>query len=107
MIQEPQELMEIIKTEPAVLIYFSHAACNVCKVLKPKIKSLLEEDFDQIKMVYVDTVLHPEIPAQMSIFTVPTIVVFLEGKVYFKWSRNISIQQIKRELGRPYQMLFS
>ncbi len=106
MIRTTEELDKHISKEDAVMLYFSHESCNVCKVLKPKVVSLLEEEFPKIKMIYIDTVKYPEIPAQKSIFAVPSINVYFAGREYFRWSRNISIQQIRKELSRPYQMMF-
>ena len=37
--------MPIIENDEAALFYFSTPTCNVCKVLKPKVKELIEEDF--------------------------------------------------------------
>jgi len=96
-----------ITNQQAVLIYFSHDACNVCKVLKPKIQNLLSEHFPQIKMYYSDTVLNPEIAAQKSIFTVPTILIYFDGKEFIRKSRNIGIDELKEILNRPYKLLFS
>ena len=101
------EFHKTIETNDAALVYFSHEKCNVCKVLKPKIHELLEENFPKIKMFYADTELYPEIAAQNSIFTVPTIVIFFESKEFFRKSRNIGIEELRKEIERPYQILFS
>ena len=101
------DFQEIIQKNTAVLIYFSHEQCNVCKVLKPKIYHMLSENFPEIKMYYSDTVLYPEIAAQNSIFTVPTIIIYLDNKEFVRKSRNIGIEELKSELERPYDLLFS
>jgi len=96
-----------LNENPAVLAYFSTKQCNVCKVLKPKIKDLLKENFPEIKFVYVDTEDCPEIAAQNSVFAVPTITVFFDGKEFLRKSRNVGLEQFKEEIARPYEMLFS
>ncbi|MFP4024195.1 MAG: thioredoxin family protein [Thiohalospira sp.] len=88
------------------LFYFSHEKCNVCKVLKPKIHNLLSQNFPKIKMFYCNTELYPEIAAQNSVFTVPTIIIYFEGKEFFRKSRNIGIQELASDLERPYSILF-
>jgi thioredoxin 1 len=90
----------------AVLIYFSHVECNVCKVLKPKVKELIEKQFVKIKMAYSDTVLYPDVAGQNSIFTVPTILVYLDGREYIRKSRNIGIEELSNLIQRPYNMMF-
>jgi len=100
------EFSETIKTEDAVLIYFSHEKCNVCKVLKPKIAELLKEKYPKMKMVYSDTVIDPETAGQNSIFAVPTILTFFGGQEYTRKSRNISIGELSDAIERPYNMIF-
>lgn len=101
-----EQLNNLIETEDATLIYFSHEQCNVCKVLKPKVAKLLQKNYPKVKMYYSDTVKNPEIAAQNSIFTVPTIVTFMGGKEYFRRSRNIGIAELAELIERPYNMIF-
>lgn len=97
---------EIKSTEESSLFYFSHDACNVCKVLKPKVEELLKSSFPKMSMHYVNTVNTPDIAAQQSILTVPTILVFLDGKEYTRKSRNIGLQELAKDIERPYNMMF-
>jgi len=96
----------ILGEEDATLIYFSHEQCNVCKVLKPKIAELLQNEFPKMKMYYSDTVKFPETAAQNSVFAVPTLLVFFQGKEYFRKSRNISVGDLENDIARPYGMIF-
>lgn len=101
------EFRNVIKNNAGVLVYFSHDKCNVCKVLKPKISIMLAEHFPDIKMFYSDTVLFPEIAAQNSIFTVPTIIIYFDNKEFIRKSRNIGVSELMKELERPYKLMFS
>ena len=105
-IQNVPDFNKITETEDAVLIYFSHEKCNVCKVLKPKVAEMLDEYFPKMRMYYSDTVEMPEIAGQNSIFTVPAVLIFFTGKEYFRYSRNISIDVLKEQIQRPYTMIF-
>jgi len=98
-------LNEQINKKPAVLVYFSHEACNVCKVLKPKVEVLLAEKFPKMKMLYVNTYQQAEIAVEHRVFTAPTILIFFEGKEHFRFSRNVSIGQLREAIERPYSML--
>lgn len=100
------EIEEIIKNEPAVLLYFSHEQCNVCKVLKPKIESLIESEFPLLKMYYIDTIMTPEISGQFGIFAVPTIIIYFDGSESYRKSRNIGMNELYELLERPYKMFF-
>ena len=97
---------DILEKEDAVLVYFSHEQCNVCKVLKPKVAELLENNFPKMKMYYADTVLNPEISGQNKIFSVPTVLAFFGGRETFRKSRNIGINELAEQIERPYGMIF-
>lgn len=101
-----EQFEELKEKEDAVLVYFSHEKCNVCKVLKPKVAELLKEDYPKVKMIYADTVNSPEIAGQNSVFAVPTIVVFMGGREYIRKSRNIGIRELSEAIERPYNMMF-
>ncbi len=95
------------KDNVAILVYFSHEKCNVCKVLKPKVAQLITEKFPEIKLFYADTVKFAEIAAQNSIFAVPTILIFFDGRESFRKSRNIGLGELESILERPYELIFS
>lgn len=110
MITEIQSFDEFIKMkeeEPALLGYFSTDACNVCKVLKPKVAELLQMQFPKMKMAYVRSDVLPDVAAQHQVFAAPTILVFFEGHEYIRKSRSIGISELQREIERPYSMMFS
>ncbi len=101
-----KELQEILSQNNAVLVYFSHAQCNVCKVLKPKISELLETNYPNMLMCYADTLAAPELAGQNNIFSVPTVVCFFAGRETFRKSRNIGIRELSDLIKRPYEMVF-
>ncbi len=101
------DVEQIIKSELGVLLYFSTPTCNVCKALKPKITKAFDENFPLIKQYFIDSSISPDIPASMQIFSVPTIVVFLDGKEFARESRNVSIPQLIEKIKRPYEIMSS
>jgi thioredoxin-like negative regulator of GroEL len=105
-INTEEEFEIFIKNNEAALIYFSTPQCNVCKVLKPKILNFVKSEFGKVKMGYVDMESIPSISAQNQIFTVPTILVYLGGKEFLRKSRNISLDEFRKELERPYSLYF-
>ena len=100
------ELQQLISTEDATLIYVSSDECGVCKVLKPKIAELFSEKFPKTTLNYVSTTDIPEIAAQMSIFAIPTVLVFFNGQEFIRESRNIALGILEEKVERPYGMLF-
>ncbi|WP_320110598.1 thioredoxin family protein [Draconibacterium orientale] len=90
----------------AVLAYFSTDACSVCKVVKPKVEEMVTTAFPKMQLVYVKSDVLPDVAAQNSVFTAPTIVVFFDGRETIRKSRAFSVGELQDEIGRYYSMLF-
>lgn len=106
-IQSLEEFNRLKKVEPALLGYFSTEACNVCKVLKPKVAELIQEEFPKVKLAYIKSDKLPEVAGQHQVFAAPTILVFFDARETIRKSRNIGIDELRREISRPYSMIFS
>jgi thioredoxin-like negative regulator of GroEL len=100
------DLENEININPAVITYFSAPHCNVCKVLKPKLQLMLEEMYPKFRLFYIDIENSPLIAGQMRIFSIPTLLIFFEGKEFYRISRNISIDELKKTIERPYGLMF-
>lgn len=105
-ITSKEEFDQLLKDEIAVVAYFSHDECNVCKVLKPKLNDALTAQYPKIKQVYVNIKNTPELAGQNSIFTVPVVLLFLEGQESIRKSRNFGIGELMDEIKRPYSIIF-
>jgi thioredoxin-like negative regulator of GroEL len=97
----------LLKDEVGVILYFSTKTCNVCKVLKPKIEEKFKDNFPDIKMEHIDCEKYPEISANYSVFSVPTILVFLQGKEFVREGRNVSVDILVDKIRRPYNIMKS
>lgn len=82
-----------------LLAYFSTPTCNVCKVLRPKVEQLAAR-LEEVGFVYIDSSEHPEIAGQHTVFAVPTIILFHEGRELRRFSRNVSVYDIEQALER-------
>ena len=105
-IYQLEALLARIKSDKALLLYFSSESCSVCKVLKPKVAELLLEKFPRMSSLYVDTEKSPVIAGQFRVFTIPTILICFDGKEQFRYSRNISMHQLEAAIERPYELIF-
>ncbi len=99
-------LEQTIKEQKGVVLYFSNEACSVCKILKPRVKALVEDAYPQMNLYYIDTEKSPLIAGQHRVFTIPTILVFFEGREHARLSRNIGMHQVDESIARPYRMVF-
>lgn len=101
-----EEFKEFISKNSGTVTYFSTPTCNICKVLKPKLKEMLAKHFPEMKFGYVNTTEAQEMAAQNQVFTVPTILFHLDGKEFIRKSRNVNLNVLAEELERPYNMMF-
>ncbi len=101
-----EEFNNLKDNNKGILFYFSNETCNVCKILKPKIYEMLKNNYPEIPFYYVDTTLTPDVSAQNSVFTIPTIIIFFDGKETIRKSRHIGVEELKNNISRPYEILF-
>jgi thiol-disulfide isomerase/thioredoxin len=100
-----ESLQSTIKEELGVLLYFSGESCNVCHALRPKFKELFENDFPQIKQIYLDAMEYQEISSYYQVLSVPTIIVFMDGREFAREGRTVSLYKLSEQLKRPYMMM--
>ena len=100
-----EELQTIIREEVGVLVYFSGENCNVCHALRPKFKETFQTHFPQLKQLYLDAHENPEISAHFQVFSVPTMLVFMDGREFAREGRLVSLHQLTQQLQRPYTMM--
>ena len=105
-IHNPEEYRELLSDHPAVLCYFSTPDCTVCRVLKPKVMDMVSARFPEMSTAWIDMERSPLVSGQLRIFSAPTILVYFEGKENLRKSRNISLSELEREIGRIYALLF-
>jgi len=100
-----EELQQTIREEIGVLLYFSGEKCNVCHALRPKFKELFDKEFPKIKQIYLDAHENAEISAHYRVFSVPTMIVFLDGREFVREGRAVSMHKMTEQLKRPYTMM--
>ncbi|WP_434580972.1 thioredoxin family protein [Sulfurimonas sp. NW15] len=102
-----ENIQQTIQENPAVMLYFSAPACNVCHALKPKLLEAVDRNFKEFTIVMVDISVEQEIAAHFSVFAIPTILVFLDGREFLRKSRHMSVDEVIREIRRPYEIMIS
>ena len=101
-----EEFENIKNTQKAFVLYITDGTCNVGENIAPKLEKLISDHFSKLKLYYSYTSNTPEISAQLSIFTIPTLLVYFEGKLYIQKSRTFSLQELATEIERYYNLLF-
>ncbi len=72
---------EVSNASGAVLVDFGAEWCGPCKKMEPIIESMADEFSGKAKIGKVDVGVSQEIAAKFGIMSVPTILVFKDGKL--------------------------
>ncbi len=77
---------------------------NVCQALRPKLFGAVEQNFKECKIIDIDNI---KLAISFNVFTIPTIVFFLDGKEFLRKSRYVSVDEVIQKVKRPYEIMFS
>ncbi|MFH1119687.1 MAG: thioredoxin family protein [Bacteroidota bacterium] len=105
-IHSQADLEQISAVSPALLLYFYNDSCAPCVALRPKVETMMMENFPEMDHAYINAAQFPELAASNGVFASPTIIVQFDGKENFRVSKYISIDELAGRIGRYYGMLF-
>jgi thioredoxin 1/putative thioredoxin len=71
---------EVLESELPVLVEFSAEWCGPCKTIAPEVRALAEDLKDKAKVVTIDIDRSPIIARELGVQSVPTFVVFHQGR---------------------------
>ena len=93
-----------IKENEFVMLYFSSSNCGVCVSLLPKIEALLKL-YPKVICSKIEIESIPLAVGAFSIFTLPCILAFIDGKEIIREARFISIKNLEEKIERYYDFL--
>jgi thioredoxin-like negative regulator of GroEL len=105
-ITDAEELNRQIAERPALAVWFSGPDCGVCSSLKPKLEQLFADRFPSFILSEINCAALPECAAAYLVFSVPTLIIFLQGRESLRTGRNISLSELSTRLERSYALLF-
>ena len=105
--QTLESINETIKENPAVMLYFSAPTCNVYHALKPKLLEAISDNFETFEVVSIDVSTDADIAAHFSVFAIPTVLIFLDGREFLRKSRHMSVGEVINEIKRPYEIMMN
>lgn len=101
-----EEIKNFIGNNKMALLLFSTENCSVCVDLKPKIEELSIK-YPNLKVIKIDMNKLTEASGEYSVFTIPTVDLYIEGKETIRKGRFVSVQQLDILISRYYNILFS
>jgi thioredoxin 1 len=71
---------EVVQSDKPVLVDFWAEWCMPCKMLGPIVEQIAEEHSDKIKVGKVDVDQAGEVATKFGIVSIPTLIIFKDGK---------------------------
>lgn len=90
-----ESLKDIILGEKPVLIDFFAEWCAPCKAMKPVLENLKQELGERIRIIKIDIDKNNAIAASYNIQSVPTLMLFKEGKTLWRSSGARQLSELK------------
>ena len=97
-----EEVDRFISSNPLSFIYVSHRECTVCHAILPQVKVLMEK-FPDIQLAHVDSAEVEEVAERFIVFSVPAMLLFIEGKEYLREARMVHMSLFEEKLQKIYE----
>lgn len=85
---------DVLQEKGLVLVDFSATWCGPCKAIQPKLEELSSE-MKEVKILKVDVDNNPQTPSEYGVRSVPTLILFKEGKPVDQLLGNQSKEDIE------------
>ena len=89
---------ELIKGEQPVLVDVWAPWCGPCRMMEPAIKQIAQELSGQVKVVKINIDDNQELARQFGIQSVPTLMLFQNGKLLRQQAGALAYPQLKQWL---------
>jgi len=84
----------VIQDIRPVVVDFHALWCSPCKMQSPILKEIATELGDRIKVIKIDVDQNSEIASRYNVQSVPTLIIFKNGKLVWKQSGVVSKNQL-------------
>lgn len=101
-----EDIRTFLESHSGAILYFYNDNCYPCLALRPKLSELIENEFPEMNLLWLNTGKGSQATASYNVFASPAIIVFFEGKEFRRYSKYISIDELRADLARPYYLLF-
>jgi len=90
------QVLRLIDENELAFVYISRKNCGVCHAVQPQVQEMLKE-FPTIKPIQVSADDVPEVASQFTVFTVPALLLFAEGKEVIREARFVVMDELHRK----------
>lgn len=97
------KIEQFIEQHKLCFLYVHKDNCSVCYSLLPQVQEVLKQ-FPKIRPAIVNSDEVPQIASFFSIFTVPALLLFVEGKELLREARFVPIEKLTNDLQKIYEI---
>jgi len=105
-VNSKSEIIERIKNNNMIILYFSGASCGACDVIKEKVEKVLE-DYSNVEALEINGAVNIELAAEYSVFSLPVLILFVQGTEAIRVGRYFDMMDFHNKINRYYEMLFN
>ncbi|MBT2214853.1 thioredoxin [Virgibacillus dakarensis] len=91
-----------VQSHSLTFLFISRPDCSVCHGLFPQVQALMSH-YPEIKLGHISADQVTEIAGEFSIFTVPVLLLFVEGKEYLREARIVHLQLLDEKVDKIYK----
>ncbi|MFH1825306.1 MAG: thioredoxin domain-containing protein [Candidatus Firestonebacteria bacterium] len=91
---------DMAKLTIPVLLFFKSEWCPTCKKINPIIESISDQYIDKVKFIRIDAVKNIKVSQQNNVLSIPTLILFKNGKEVKRNIGDISENQLKSFLNK-------
>lgn len=99
-----EEAEQFIQQHKLAFLYISRADCSVCHALLPRIQSIMTQ-YTEIALAHIDAQEVQEVAGRFSVFTVPVLLLFIEGREYVREARIVSTDLFDDKIRKIYELV--
>ena len=89
---------KVIKSDKPVLVDFFATWCGPCKMMSPIVEQIAEELEDKVNVYKIDTDKDQELAYKYEIMSIPTFLIFKDGKLVNKLVGMRDKEELMKEL---------
>lgn len=83
-------------------LFISQPNCSVCHGLLPQVQALMA-NYPEIHLGHINASEVTEVAGRFSIFTVPVLLLFVEGKEYIREARIVHMDLLEEKIDKIYK----